>query len=75
VTNEPNRTTFRSAWGAVAATAGVAIGVGNVWRFPYMMGKYGGSAFLILYVLLVVAFGIPALMTEWTLGRHTRRGP
>jgi len=49
--------------------------LGNIWRFPYMMGKYGGSAFLLLYVLIVLAFGIPALMAEYALGRHTRRGP
>lgn len=49
--------------------------MGNIWRFPYMMGKYGGSAFLLLYVLIVLAFGIPALMAEYALGRHTRRGP
>ncbi len=69
------RTTFSTPLGAVLATAGVAIGLGNIWRFPYMMGKYGGSAFLLLYVIIVLAFGIPALMAEYALGRHTRRGP
>ena len=58
----------------VFATAGVAIGLGNIWRFPYMMGKYGGVLFLLAYLLIIVAFGIPALMAEWALGRHTRRG-
>lgn len=57
------------------ATAGVAIGLGNIWRFPYMMGLFGGAAFLIVYLLVVLAFGVPALMCEWALGRHTRRGP
>lgn len=57
------------------ATAGVAIGLGNIWRFPYMMGKYGGSAFLLVYVGFLVVFGVPALMAEWALGRHTQRGP
>jgi NSS family neurotransmitter:Na+ symporter len=75
VADQPTRSTFTSAWGAIAATAGVAIGVGNVWRFPYMMGQYGGSAFLVLYVAFVLAFGIPALMAEYTLGRSTGRGP
>jgi len=70
-----NRATFSSAWGTVFATAGAAIGLGNIWRFPYMMGEYGGAVFLLAYLLIVVAFGIPALMTEWALGRHTRRGP
>ncbi len=69
------RPVFGSAWGVVLTTAGAAIGLGNIWRFPYMMGEYGGSAFLVLYLLLVVAFGVPALMAECALGRHTRRGP
>ncbi len=69
------RSGFSSAWGTVFAMAGVAIGLGNVWRFPYMMGKYGGLSFLLLYLFIVVAFGIPALMAEWALGRHTRLGP
>ena len=54
---------------------GVAIGLGNVWRFPYMVGRYGGAPFVLFYVLVIVLVGIPALMAEWTLGRATRRGP
>ncbi len=54
---------------------GVAVGLGNVWRFPYMAGKFGGAAFVFFYVLVVAVIGIPALIAEWTLGRHTRRGP
>ena len=54
---------------------GVSVGLGNVWRFPYMMGKYGGSAFLIMYLIFTVLFAIPALMAEWALGRETRKGP
>ncbi len=68
------RETFRSGWGTVLTTAGAAIGLGNIWRFPYMMGLYGGGAFLLLYLAVVMLFGIPGLMVEWTLGRHTRRG-
>ena len=71
----PSRATFSSSWGTVFATAGAAIGLGNIWRFPYMMGKFGGVVFLLAYLLIVVAVGIPALMTEWALGRETRRGP
>ncbi len=74
--SDRNRTSiFSSPWGAVLAMAGVAIGLGNIWRFPYMMGRYGGSAFLVIYLVIVLAFGIPALMSEWSLGRRTRRGP
>ena len=54
---------------------GVAVGLGNVWRFPYMMGSYGGSAFLFVYLLFVVLLAVPALTAEWALGRSTRAGP
>lgn len=54
---------------------GVAVGLGNVWRFPYMMGSYGGSAFLFVYVAFAGLFAVPALMGEWALGRATRHGP
>lgn len=54
---------------------GVSVGLGNVWRFPYMMGKYGGSAFLFVYLGFTVLFAIPAVMAEWALGRETRKGP
>jgi len=53
---------------------GVAVGLGNVWRFPYMVGRFGGAAFVAVYVVMVAAIGVPALMAEWTLGRHTRMG-
>jgi NSS family neurotransmitter:Na+ symporter len=54
---------------------GVSIGLGHVWRFPYMVGKFGGAAFVLFYTLVSVVIGIPALMAEFALGRHTRRGP
>lgn len=54
---------------------GVSVGLGNVWRFPYMMGKYGGSAFLFVYLFFTLFFAIPAVMAEWALGRETRKGP
>lgn len=69
------RETFASRFGLVATMIGVAIGLGNVWRFPYMVGQFGGAAFVAFYLFVVVAVGIPGLMAEWTLGRHTRRGP
>ncbi len=53
---------------------GVAVGLGNVWRFPYMVGQFGGAAFVATYLAIAVLIGIPALMAEWALGRHTRRG-
>jgi NSS family neurotransmitter:Na+ symporter len=54
---------------------GVAVGLGNVWRFPYMVGRFGGAAFVVFYVAGAILVGVPALMAEWALGRHTRRGP
>ena len=54
---------------------GVAVGLGNVWRFPYMVGEFGGASFVLVYVLLTLLVGLPALIAEWALGRSTRRGP
>ena len=53
---------------------GVAVGLGNVWRFPYMAGSFGGAAFVLFYVLASIVIGVPALMAEYALGRQTRRG-
>jgi NSS family neurotransmitter:Na+ symporter len=53
---------------------GVAVGLGAVWRFPYMVGKFGGAAFVLFYLGVVLFIGIPALMAEWILGRYTQRG-
>jgi len=53
----------------VAAAAGSAVGLGNIWRFPYELGQYGGAAFLILYILFVVALGIPIMLSEFAIGR------
>jgi NSS family neurotransmitter:Na+ symporter len=69
------RETFATRFGSAMTMIGVAVGLGNVWRFPYMVGKFGGAAFVLLYVLIVIAIGVPALMAEFALGRHTRRGP
>ncbi|HSR49825.1 MAG TPA: sodium-dependent transporter [Acidobacteriota bacterium] len=74
-TESGTRDTFGSTLGTVLTTAGVAIGLGNIWRFPYMMGAFGGAWFLIVYLAVVVGLGVPALMSEWALGRCLRRGP
>lgn len=68
------RETFASNFGLLMSMIGVAVGIGAVWRFPYMVGRYGGAAFVLFYILVVTLIGIPALMAEWTLGRHTRLG-
>lgn len=53
---------------------GLAVGLGNVWRFPYMVGAFGGAAFILLYLVIAALVAVPALMGEWSLGRHTRQG-
>lgn len=70
-----SRETFATRFGLIMSMIGVAVGLGNLWRFPYMVGEFGGTAFVAYYLVAVVGIGVPALMTEWTLGRHTRRGP
>lgn len=57
----------------LAATVGSAVGLGNIWRFPYEAGMHGGSAFLIIYILFVLVLGIPAICAEFVLGRATRQ--
>jgi NSS family neurotransmitter:Na+ symporter len=68
------RETFGSRFGTTMTMIGVAVGLGNVWRFPYMAGTFGGAAFVLFYLLVAVVIGVPALMAEYALGRETRRG-
>ena len=66
---------WSSRWAFVLAATGSAVGLGNIWRFPYMAGESGGGAFLILYVICVLLMGIPIMMTEILLGRRGRQSP
>lgn len=68
----PNRESFGSKFGVIAATAGSAIGLGNIWRFPYVAGENGGAAFIILYLVFVLAIGIPVMLSEFTIGRNAQ---
>ena len=68
------RETFGSRIGVLATMVGLAVGLGNVWRFPYMVGQFGGGAFILLYLGIAFLVAIPALMGEWSIGRHTRLG-
>ena len=70
----PSRETFGSRFGSVMTMIGVAVGLGNVWRFPYMAGAFGGAAFVLFYLAIAALIGVPALMAEYALGRQTRRG-
>ena len=67
------RDSFASKFGVVAATAGSAIGLGNIWRFPYVAGENGGGAFLIVYLSFVLIIGIPVMISEFIIGRKSRR--
>lgn len=64
------RASFGSKLGMILATAGGAVGLGNVWRFPYMAGQNGGAAFIIVYVGCVLLLGIPCMISEFIIGRH-----
>lgn len=64
------RVNFGSKLGMVLATAGSAVGLGNVWRFPYMTGQNGGAAFILIYIACVLVLGIPCMMSEFIIGRH-----
>jgi NSS family neurotransmitter:Na+ symporter len=68
------RETFGSRLGVLATMVGLAVGLGNVWRFPYMVGQFGGAAFVLVYLAIAALVAVPALMGEWSLGRHTRLG-
>ena len=67
-----NRGNFGSKLGIVLATAGSAVGLGNVWRFPYMTGENGGAAFIILYFGCILLLGIPGMVSEFVIGRRAQ---
>jgi len=64
------RANFGSKLGVILATAGSAVGLGNVWRFPYMTGEHGGATFIVIYLLCVFLLGIPCMVAEFIIGRH-----
>ncbi len=72
---EGGRETWGSRMAFVLAAAGSAIGLGNIWRFPYLTGQNGGAAFVLIYLAIVVLIGLPVMMAEVGLGRFTRRNP
>lgn len=69
------RETFQSRLGFLLLSAGCAIGIGNVWRFPYIVGENGGGAFVLFYVLFLVIMGVPVLSMEFAVGRASRKSP
>lgn len=66
-----NKNSFSSKIGLILAAAGSAVGLGNIWKFPYIAGENGGGAFLIVYLLCVLLFGMPLIMTEFLIGKRS----
>ena len=66
------RGNFGSKIGIVLATAGSAVGLGNVWRFPYMVGEDGGAAFILIYIICILLLGLPGMICEFIVGRHAQ---
>ena len=65
------RANFKNTLGVILATAGSAVGLGNVWRFPYMTGQNGGASYIVIYILCVLLLGIPCMISEFIIGRHS----
>ena len=68
---EKSRSSFTGKIGFVLAAAGSAVGLGNLWRFPYLAAKYGGGIFLLVYIVLAVTFGFTLMIAEVAIGRKT----
>lgn len=66
---------WTTKFGFILATAGAAIGLGNLWKFPYLMGRNGGFSFLIIYLFFIVTLGLPVMITEMSIGRMTHKNP
>ena len=73
--HDNGRGSFSGKLGYVLATAGSAVGLGNIWRFPYLAAKYGGGVFLLVYILLALTFGYAMIMSETAIGRMTGKSP
>ena len=67
-----NRENFGSKMGAILAAAGSAVGPGNIWRFPIETGRNGGAAFILIYIICIILLGMPIMMSEFLIGRHTQ---
>ena len=72
---EQNRSTFSGKIGFILAAAGASVGLGNIWRFPYLAAKYGGGIFLLVYIILALTFGYTMIVAETAIGRITGKSP
>ena len=75
MTREKPKNLWLSRWGFILAATGSAVGLGNIWKFPYITGEYGGGAFVLMYLACILAIGIPVMMTEIAIGRRGRGSP
>ncbi len=75
MTREAPKNLWLSRWGFILAATGSAVGLGNIWKFPYITGQYGGGAFVLMYLACILAIGIPVMMTEIAIGRRGRGSP
>ena len=75
MSSKVERSSFSSRLGFVLSAAGSAVGLGNIWRFPYLAAKYGGGIFLLVYLLLVLSFGYTMIVAESAIGRRTKKSP
>jgi SNF family Na+-dependent transporter len=66
---------WASRWVFILAATGSAVGLGNIWKFPYMTGMYGGGAFVIMYLLCIFLVGLPIMLAETLIGRRGRQSP
>jgi NSS family neurotransmitter:Na+ symporter len=71
--SKKGRAEFSSKFGIIAAAAGSAVGLGNIWKFPYITGVYGGAAFLFVYLGFILAIGLPVMLSELIIGRKSQR--
>ena len=68
------RENWSNKFAFVMSTAGAAVGLGNIWRFPYICGENGGGAFIVVYMILIFAIGMPIMISELTIGRASKKG-
>lgn len=73
--NQKKRSTFSGKMGFVLSAAGASVGLGNIWRFPYLAAKYGGGIFLLIYIVLALTFGYTMITAETAIGRMTQKSP
>ena len=69
------RSSFSGKIGFVLSAAGASVGLGNIWRFPYLAAKYGGGIFLVIYIILALTFGYAMIVAETSIGRMTGKSP